>query len=423
VLDAIPFEGCVDLANPDNAGLDKPISALQPIADAFSGRGLTRTDIWMLAGLVATETALPPDDRDMLFDLQWIGRKTCEQLGNCGFDFSGNPTVCTPMRGPHVGQAHATLGTRSIQSFFEDEFDFNPQQVTALMGAHSVGRMSRQNSGFTGRWDLSSTSFDAGYWIELVGQPPPFSLETVFNNDLSGIPNRRQWGGIVNGNSRVTMLHTDIALVRNLEDMRDGNANCDFSGPRACSQDTPFMPHARRYVQDNRLWLFDFRDAFTLLIDHGHVKRGDCPDGRICTFGFESPNAISTEFIGRPPSSNGGGGGGGASIFVDKICYRAGENIVVTFNNVSGQNVWIGILPSDVVHDFRNLPVSPDSQSDLLKDWVFSCGHRSCHTWLSSGGFQFPTNQLEQDQYTIVVSGDEGSLEGQASTNFSLGGC
>lgn len=408
------------MANPDNAGLDKPISVLQPIADDFSDRGLTRTDIWMLAGLVATETAMPPDDRDILFDLQWVGRKTCEQMGDCGVDFSGNPTACTPMRGPHVGQAHATLGTRSIQSFFETEFDFNPQQVTALMGAHSVGKMSRENSGFTGRWDLSSTSFDGGYWIELVGEPPSFSLEDVFNNDLPGIPNRRQWGGIINANSRVTMLHTDISLVRNLEDMRDGNANCDFNGPRACSQDTPFMPHARRYVQDNRLWLFDFRDVFTILIDHGHVKRGDCQAGRICTFGFEPSNTLSTEAI---ESSSRDEGGGKATIFLDKICYNAGETIVVNFINVLGQNVWIGILPSDVVPNFRDLPVSPDSQSDLLKDWTFSCGHRNCHTWLSSGGFQFPTDQLEEDEYAIVVSGDGGSLEGQASVKFSLGRC
>lgn len=283
------------MSNPDNAGLEKPVSVLEPIANAFSDRGLTRTDIWMLAGLVATETAIPPDDRDILFDLQWIGRQTCEQLDDCGVDFSGNPTVCTPMRGPHVTQAHATAGTASIQQFFEQEFNFNPQQVTALMGAHSVGKMSRENSGFSGRWDLSSTTFDGGYWIELVGQPPDYFLEEVNNDDMPGIPNRRQWRGIVSVDSRVTMLHTDIALVRNLNDMENGLSNCDFNGPNACSQDTPFMPHAQRYNSDNRSWLFDFRDVLNLLIDHGHKKVGDCPSGRVCTFGFESQGVLSTE--------------------------------------------------------------------------------------------------------------------------------
>ena len=427
------------MANPDNAGLDKPVSVLQPIANAFLERGLTRTDIWMLAGLVAIETAVPPEDRDLLFDLQWIGRKTCEHMVDCGVDFSGNPTTCTPMRGPHVAQAHATLGTRSIQTFFENEFNFSPQQVTALMGAHSVGRMSRENSGFSGRWDLSSTTLDGGYWIELIGQPPEFFLEDVINDDLPGIPNRRQWRGIVSVDSQVTMLHTDIALVRNLEDMQDGNANCEFSGPRACSQDTPFMPHARRYNESPRSWLFDFRDVFNLLIDHGHEKVGECPFGQICTFGFELPGSLSAENIGRLPDpsiditsffteidfpeNDFPENEGQPMIIVDKECYNSGENIVVTFMNISGRNVWIGILPSDQVQNFPDLPAGPDSQNEILKEWTLSCGHRSCHTWLSNGGFQFPTDRLDPDQYSVVVSGDGGSLEGQAATTFSFEQC
>ena len=142
------------MINPDNAGLEKPIAVLDPIVNAFSSQGLTRTDIWMLSALVATQSAMPPDDRDIDFPLQWIGRRTCEELVDCGVDFSGNPTVCASMRGPHVAQPHGTLGTASIQQFFEQEFNFNPQQVTAMMGAHSVGQMRRENSGHSGKWDL-----------------------------------------------------------------------------------------------------------------------------------------------------------------------------------------------------------------------------------------------------------------------------
>ncbi len=446
------------MANPDNAGLDKPINVLQNIANSFSNRGLTRTDIWMLAGLVATETAIPASERDILFDIQWIGRKTCETKVDCGVDFNGNPTTCTPMRGPHVGQAHATMGTRSLQAFFEDEFNFNPQQVTALMGAHSVGRMRRENSGFSGRWDLSEAQMDGGYWIELIGQPPNFNLETVNNNDLSGIPNRRQWAGIINPQSRVTMLHTDIALVRFVDDMQNGNSNCDFNGPNACTRDTPFMPHAERYTRDNRAWLMDFRDVFNILIDHGHDKNIDCPFDRICSFGFQAPDTVSS--VAVPPSQTNGGASGTASFFnnvefgvdvepfagesfddsepfdggqvfssgqatisIDKQCYNVGQTIVAEYNNVSGENVWIGIFRFADVPDVSNLPVGPDSQSNLLKEWNLSCGHRICHTWNSRGGLQFSTHQLQQDQYTIVVSGAGGSLQAQTAASFSVGGC
>ena len=450
-------DGCVDMANPDNAGLDKPINVLQDTVNNFRDRGLTRTDIWMLAGLVATETAVPANDRDIQFDIQWIGRKTCEERRDCGVDFNGNPTTCTPMRGPHVGQAHATFGTRNLQSFFEDEFNFSPQQITALMGAHSVGRMSRENSGFSGRWDLSEAQFDGGYWIELIGNPPDFFLETVNNNDLAGIPNRRQYAGIVSPQSRVTMLHTDIALVRFVDDMQNGNANCDFTGPNACTQDTPFMPHAQRYTSNNREWLFDFRDVFNILIDHGHEKRINCPFDRICSFGFQEPNTISAgqsssvssssvssssvsssfgqtssdggffdniAFNGQGFNGNGQVVNGQATLSIDKRCYNFGETIVAEYDGISGENVWIGIFRADDVADVQNLQADPDSQNGLLKDWNFSCGHRICHTWNSRGGLQFSTHNLQQDdRYTIVISGAGGSLQAQAAVSFSLGGC
>lgn len=414
------------MANPDNAGLDKPVRVLQPIVDAFLGRGMTRTDIWMLSGLVAIETALPSGDRDILFDMNWIGRQTCEAMNDCGVDFSGNPSTCTAMRGPHVGQAHAIMGTISIQKFFQDEFNFTPQQVTALMGAHSIGKMSRKNSGFQGQWDLSSTELDGGYWIELVGQPPEYFLEEVNNRDLPGIPNRIQWRGIVSQDSRVTMLHTDIALVRNVEDMVDGQVNCQFTGPNACSRNTPFLPHAQRYVQDNRAWLLDFRDVFSALIDHGHDKAGACPSGQICTFGFQSQNTLSIEnMVTRQITLSIGGqqGVNGASIFLDKNTYICGETAVATYNDLSGEDIWIGILEMGDVPDFRDLPASPNMNSGLIKEWQFSCGFETCHTWTSNGGLQLRTNGLENGEYIVVVSGDGGSLDGQAATTFRVAGC
>jgi len=183
------------------------------------------------------------------------------------------------------------------------------------------------------------------------------------------------------------------------------------------------MPHARRYNQDPRSWLFDFRDVFNILIDHGHEKVGNCPFGRICTFGFQIQNSLSTEGLPPTEAPSRGFAHGEARIFVDKKCYNSGESIVANYVDISGENVWIGILPSDVIDDFRNLPAGPDSQSDLLKEWSLSCGNISCHTWTRSGGLQFPTNQLEEGEYVIVVSGDGGSLEGQAAARFLVGGC
>jgi hypothetical protein len=217
------------MTNPDHAGLAKGIEALAPIADLFADQGLTRTDIWALSALAATEVALPESMTDITLDLHWIGRRTCESFGDCGNDSRDVPTICAEMFGPHRQMCHGGAGT-----------------------------MHRENSGQSGRWDLSSTSLDAGkfyklnfmtakcmfsvtdflagYWIELLGQPPNYAIQEIDNSDLPGIPNRRQWLGIINGDSSVVMLNTDIALVRNIPDIEDG-INCSF---QTCSTDTPF---------------------------------------------------------------------------------------------------------------------------------------------------------------------------------------
>lgn len=206
------------MANPDNTGLTKPILALQPIVDAFASRGLTRTDMWVLGGLVATEIARPLPLADIDFPLHFIGRRTCEMndpFGGCGVDFFGNPTSCNMLQGPHVDLCHGTSGTQTIQDFFVGEFNFTPQQITAIMGAHSVGRMFRDNSGFEGAWDLSSTTLDTGYYTDLLGSPPRFVLQDVFNDDLSGVPNRQQWLGVLSPDSAVVMVSRRFARWSN----------------------------------------------------------------------------------------------------------------------------------------------------------------------------------------------------------------
>jgi len=49
-------DGCVDLTNGDNAGLNLPINALAPIVTKYQGQGgISRADIWVISSLVACE--------------------------------------------------------------------------------------------------------------------------------------------------------------------------------------------------------------------------------------------------------------------------------------------------------------------------------------------------------------------------------
>lgn len=161
-------DGCIDLTNPENNGLSHVMDRLQPIVDQLEDQGLTRTDVWMLSGLVASELALPEDMLHIDFPLHWVGRRTCEMLASedgtgCGIDFFGNPSACDMRQGGHRHVCHGEAGTKTVQEFFSATFGFNAQQVTAIMGAHSVGKMRREVSGHKDlSWDLSPITLDSG---------------------------------------------------------------------------------------------------------------------------------------------------------------------------------------------------------------------------------------------------------------------
>ena len=169
-----------------------------------------------------------------------------------------------------------------------DEYGFNPQQTTAIMGAHSVGAMRDVNLGFDGRrgWDLTNNELDQGYFMRLFGNSAPdWRQVRRSNSGLPGIPPRFQFEATVNGIS-LTMLNSDIAMVRNLVEgqnlMPDGNVTCGFSGNNACSSNTPFMPFVQRYAQSRFLFLNDYRDALELMIENGYVRGRSCAADEVC---------------------------------------------------------------------------------------------------------------------------------------------
>jgi cytochrome c peroxidase len=282
-------DGCIDLSNPDNAGLKMPMDFLQPIVFKYEDEGLSRTDIWMLSAVVASDVS--ESSAGMDFPFRWIGRKTCEQInnGNCGRNSRGESTRCTPAEGPHRVLCHAdTAGTQTINNFMSSQFGFNPQQTAAIMGAHTVGAMRAVNLGFQGLsgWDLTNNELDQGYYVELVDpEGPAWKQVRRSNSGLQGVPARWQFESTVDGLDLV-MLNSDIAMVRNLVEgenlMSDGRVSCTFSGNNACDDDTPFLPFMKRYAGSRSLFLADFRDALEEMIENGYARDKVCGDNEVC---------------------------------------------------------------------------------------------------------------------------------------------
>lgn len=293
--------------NADNAGLNIPIDALADIVTTYeSDSGLSRADIWALAALTGTNYGLERDGgSSTFFEMSYYGRE------NCGDDETGGTDHELPA---------PDLDTQDLLDFFADNFDFSDQETCAIMGAHTMGTLARENSGFDGDgWVTSNILLNNMYYQGIVGDGttsdewfdgPGWHIVEIDNSDLSSIPNRFQWNsgaaedddsdaktkvlkdedktgdgrGLLRAFFGVNddcncdddddfvrlMLNADIALVRTFGDnlSEDGDVSCDFRGRDACpAADT--LEQMAAYRMDNDLWLTDFKAAWEKMLIQG----------------------------------------------------------------------------------------------------------------------------------------------------------
>lgn len=111
--------GCVNMNNPGNFGLDEPIDKLTWVAQKFATQ-LTRADIWALAGLTVAQEY----QKDEAVDYE--------------FNYYGRPSCPDPKGGPDVAMPSAHLTIDGILHFFQTQFGFNERETVAIMGAHTL---------------------------------------------------------------------------------------------------------------------------------------------------------------------------------------------------------------------------------------------------------------------------------------------
>ena len=314
-------DGCVDMTNPDNAGLEDAINALSSVVSnpQYTEAGLSRADLWALAAITGANYAKP--DTSFFFEPAYYGRTNCEDVGLPCLDANNNEVSCTATTGPHRDLPSADLDTEDVLDFFNDNFDFTDDETVALMGAHSIGRALRANSGFDGSagWVNNENTLDNEYYRQIVGDEgdlfngPNWNQNEVINNGQ--IPDRFQWERNARGNDggpELIMLNSDIALVRTFGDnldMETGEVSCRFRNNNACDAAST-LDQMGVYRNNNELWLEDFKNVFEKMLIHGY------------NIGCDSIDCIS-EVIGYNPSEdderrgnggrggNGGGNGGG----------------------------------------------------------------------------------------------------------------
>ena len=269
------------MSNVDNRGLEIPIDALSSIVSDYSTSSLSRADIWALATLVAAENAQGDDDT-VSFPFEWYGRSDCSSS-----DGKTGPTQSLPSN---------DLTTHGLLDFFSTNFGLSTRETVALMGAHTIGQLSQENSGFNGPngWTNNNRRLNNGYYDGIIGgnedettfeetdidtwiRARNWDREEEDNSAFPDIPNRHVWvhrrGG---GGRRTLMTNSDIALVRDLSahiDESTGEVSCSF---RRCPHAVETLEMAARFKYDVEQWKVEFRDVLTKMLLNNYDTSGVC---------------------------------------------------------------------------------------------------------------------------------------------------
>lgn len=229
--------------NPQHHGLEGITDGLTKFwddNDIGNRYGLSNGDFWVLAEIVAIRLATG-GKLDIPF---WYGRPEC-----------------TGKRWWGDSLPHGTGGLADVQTHMEQKFDLEIEETVALLGAHSLGRMTLSNSHFEGPWTQKMDVLDNSYFKNLWRN----TWQAERNPD-----GNVQWYS----SNGLTMLSTDIALAfdHDLSSSRvwcNGitaakNVHCNVRGDE-------WSHWVKTFSNDNASWLKYFGSALQKIWLNGNT--------------------------------------------------------------------------------------------------------------------------------------------------------
>lgn len=211
--------------------------------------------------MVGSQVSQPKDAAFKVnFDFTEFGRVNCEKQQSVCLNQTGISHGCSATREPHREIPGSKFNTHELFAFFSTNYGFSTRETVAIMGGHTIGELSRNNTGIDGPNGFVSGNriLDNEYYAELVGDTgnlaqsaPIWKQHFEDNSDLKKFDDIYVWRRqppALNG-SFVVMTDADIAIVRDLSAInlnpQTGQVNCQFVN-RAGNQPTWYLPTAQR---------------------------------------------------------------------------------------------------------------------------------------------------------------------------------
>jgi len=239
-----PFSDCsskqCEFNAPENKGLQSIITALGTFYTSGKIKatfGLSSSDFWVYVETIAINLA---SGGKLEIPFQY-GRPECGSV-----HYSGGVNIPDP----------ASPSIQQYTTDFTGHFGFSIQETVALLGAHSLGGMLLQNSGFSGSWTASTRVLDNSYYKNLLG-----NTWRATQNSAGNI----QWG---NGNGQ-TMLPSDMGLAYNHQLQSVCNGVTQAANRNCAPRGGDWTVWIKKYANDNTLFMKDFGAVFQKMQQFG----------------------------------------------------------------------------------------------------------------------------------------------------------
>jgi len=234
---------CVNPFDPANNGLAEVINGIEPVYLLHQSE-LSRADYWVLVAVTSIQDAGGPK-----IPFMW-GRIDC----------NGNY--------PPMGKLPDAEGNFSeVYNVFVKRMGLTVTDITALLGAHTLGRPQAENSGYEFYWNPAANLFTNQFYLVLLGGWKRVEQTFAFHGTT------HQWNTNPppTGSNPFMMLNTDISLVYDNIGY-GGNGPCSLAPSSSCTYNNQTYGLVQQYGNDQDFWFTDFSIAFQKLTSLGYSK-------------------------------------------------------------------------------------------------------------------------------------------------------
>jgi len=263
--------GCLNINDHDNAGLEDLVADLESvyINDGIDSI-MSRADMWALMGIWAINQTIIDNNDDCAAGTHT--NANCETVPDLEATFQWGRQDCAtaPYSDTIVGLPAGTLDYTGLMDFFSKEFGFTTREVTALMGAHTLGNAEISNSGFHGTWvNNEQAYFSNQYYKNIVDDTISWNKRQRNCDNLGvdycadGETTGWQWTAAAVGFN----LNPDMALYKDFTVDAEGEPSCSFS---ACGA-SPTATDVEDFALTNQNWMDEFSLVFVKMLQHGYT--------------------------------------------------------------------------------------------------------------------------------------------------------